>query len=96
MQANKLKLNADKTHLMTMGTQERLQLQNSSVLVMMDGFKLEESKEKVETMLGCEVEPTLKWHKQIEMLLKKLRKRLTGLAKLRSIFSTFSSSKKNS
>ena len=85
MMGNKLKLNADKTHLMTVGTRERLQLQNSQVVVMMDGFKLEESEDKVETLLGCEIEPTLKWHKQIEMLLKKLRKRLTGLVKLRSI-----------
>ena len=63
---NKLKLNADKTHLMTVGTRERLQLQNSQVVVMMDGFKLEESEDKVETLRGCEIEPTLKWHKQIE------------------------------
>ena len=43
MMGNKLKLNADKTHVMIVGTRERLQLQNSQVVVMMDGFKLEET-----------------------------------------------------
>ena len=83
MKENKLKLNADKTHLMTVGTSARLQLQDSQVEVMMDGFLLEESLDKVETLLGCQIEPSLKWHKQVDDLLKKLQKRLTGLANLR-------------
>ena len=83
MLANKLKLNADKTHLMTVGTRERLQLQETKVAVVMDGIALEESKEHVEILLGCHIEPTLKWHRQIDELLKKLQKRLTGLANLR-------------
>ena len=83
MKENKLKLNVDKTHLMTVGTSARLQLQHSQVEVMMDGFILEESLEKVETLLGCQIEPILKWHKQVDDLLKKLQKRLTGLANLR-------------
>ena len=69
MKENKLKLNADKTHLMTVGTSARLQLQHSQVEVMMDGFILEESLEKVETLLGCQIEPILKWHKQGDELL---------------------------
>ena len=85
MMENKLKLNADKTHLMTVGTKERLRLQNSKVEVVMDGISLTESKDKVETLLGCQIEPGLKWHKQVDELLKKLQKRLTGLANLRSI-----------
>ena len=80
-----MKLNADKTHLMTVGTKERLRLQNSKVEVVMDGISLTESKDKVETLLGCQIEPGLKWHKQVDELLKKLQKRLTGLANLRSI-----------
>ena len=36
-------------------------------------------------MLGCQIEPGLKWHKQVDELLKKLQKRLTGLANLRII-----------
>ena len=59
MMENKLKLNADKTHLMTVGTKERLRLQNSKVEVVMDGISLTESKDKVETLLGCQIEPGL-------------------------------------
>ena len=85
MLGNKLKLNADKTHLMTMGTSARLRLQDSEVLVRMDGVVLEESEDKFETLLGCQIEPHLKWHRQIEELLKKLQKRLTALQNLREI-----------
>ena len=85
MLSNKLKLNADKTHLMTVGTSARLQLQDSQVVVEMDGCVLEESEERFETLLGCQIEPTLKWHKQVEELLKKLKKRLTALANLSNI-----------
>ena len=85
MLGNKLKLNADKTHLMTVGTSARLQLQESQVEVAMDGCLLQESLEKVETLLGCQIEPSLKWHKQVEELLSKLRSRLTALQNLRNI-----------
>ena len=61
--------------------------QNAKVEVVMDGISLTESKDKVETLLGCQIEPGLKWHKQVDELLKKLQKRLTGLANLRSIIS---------
>ena len=83
--ANKLKLNAEKTHLLTVGTIERLRTLENTVHVVMDGYTLEESSDKVETLLGCQIEPGMKWHKQIEELIKKLRKRLTGLAHLRNI-----------
>ena len=85
MQSNKLKLNAGKTHLMTVGTSARLRMQDSSVVVKMDGCILQESKDRVETLLGVQVEPGLKWHKQVQELLAKLKKRLTGLAHLRNI-----------
>ena len=77
MLGNKLKLNADKTHLLTVGTSERLRSLDDKVNVVMDGFTLVESRDKVETLLGCQIEPGLKWHKQIDELLGKLRKRLT-------------------
>ena len=51
----------------------------------MDGCLLQESLEKVETLLGCQIEPSLKWHKQVEELLSKLRSRLTALQNLRNI-----------
>ena len=85
MKGNKLKLNASKTHLMTVGTGARLRIQESSVVVSMDGCILGESRDKVETLLGVQIEPSLKWHKQIEELIKKLKKRLAGLSDLRSI-----------
>ena len=82
MQGNKLKLNADKTHLLTVETAERLRVQESSVQVSMDGFVLKESEEKVETLLGIQVEPGLKWHKQVQFLQNKLKNRITGLTTL--------------
>ena len=38
-----------------------------------------------ETLLGVQIQPNLKWHKQVEDLLKKLKKRLAGLSHLRNI-----------
>ena len=87
MQGNKLKLNAGKTHLMTVGTGARLRIQTSPVIVRMDGVMLEESPEKFETLLGLQIEPNLKWHRQVQGLTTKLKKRLTGLAHLRNILS---------
>ena len=45
-------------------------MQESTVFVIMDGRILGESVDKVETLLGVEIEPSLKWHKQVEKLLK--------------------------
>ena len=85
MNANQFKLNASKTHLLTVGTEERLRTLTSSVEVTMDGVQLQESKEKCEFMLGCELDSNLKWHTQIEKLAEKLRKRLVGLNSLKYI-----------
>ena len=85
MQGNKLKLNADKTHLMTVGTSRRLQVQVEKVDVVMDDCRLGESDEQHETLLGCIIEPGLKWHKQVNHLISKLRSRLTGLEHLRQV-----------
>ena len=78
-------MNASKTHLMTVGTGARLRTQTSPVVVMMDGHILKESEENTETLLGLQIEPGLKWHNQVEELLAKLKKRLTGLSHLRNI-----------
>ena len=85
MEENKLKLNADKTHILTLGTEQRLRLPGNKVNVTMDGFVLQESPEQYETLLGCCIEPNLKWHKQVTELLSKLKKRLAGLAHLKFI-----------
>ena len=85
MCSNQFKLNADKTHLLTVGTGERLRILQSKVEVEMDGVHLVESKEGCELMLGCQLESNLKWHVQIEDLLAKLKKRLVGLTSLKYI-----------
>ena len=83
MCSNNFKLNAGKTHLLTVGTEQRLRTLDNKVKVKMDGIQLEESKEKVELLLGCQLETSLKWHIQVDELVKKLKKRLVGLASLK-------------
>ena len=83
MLENKLKLNADKTHLLIVGTQERLRTLPELPRVQMDGVIIEEGQEKSELLLGCTVQSNLKWHSQVENLLSKLKTRLTGLNKLK-------------
>ena len=79
MRANKLKLNPSKTHILTMGTQQRLNLLSNTVQVSMDGIQLMEEKDSCELLLGCKVQANLKWQNQVAFLLRKLRTRLTGL-----------------
>ena len=57
----------------------------NKVTVNMDGILLEESIEKYETLLGCIIQPDLKWHKQVLELLKKLKKSIAGLAHLKFV-----------
>ena len=85
MVGNRLKLNADKTHLLMVGTGARLRVQNSGLDVFMDGVRLKESAEKSELLLGCYIEPNLRWHKQVDAVLKKLQQRLNTLEKLKYI-----------
>ena len=82
MCSNRFKLNAGKTHLLTVGTKERLNTLSDALDVTMDGIKLVESNEPSELLLGCQLETGLKWHSQIEELVKKLKKRLVGLESL--------------
>ena len=85
MRSNKLKLNPDKTHILTMGTQERLSNQVAKLQVVMDGITLEEDPSHCELLLGCQVQANLKHEKQITHLLAKLRAKLVGLSHLRFI-----------
>ena len=85
MASNQFKLNASKTHLMTVGTRERLRTLDSKVDVTMDGVQLVESQEASELLLGCELQSDLKWHTQIEKLVEKLKKRLVGLNSLKYV-----------
>ena len=75
MTENQLSLNADKTHLMVTGTSARLNRMDiaNTVDIYMDGFKLAESEEKVEPLLGVQVQPDLKWSKHVEELKSKLK-----------------------
>ena len=79
MASNKFKLNASKTHLLTVGTGERLRNLESGVNVTMDGVQLEESDGACELLLGCQLQSDLKWHSQIARLASKLKTRLVGL-----------------
>ena len=85
MAENKLKLNAEKTHILTLGTRERLSMPGNKVSVCMDGIWLQESQEGCEDLLGCVISANLKWHNQVKELLKKLKKRLAGLAHIKFV-----------
>ena len=80
MRSNELKLNPDKTHILTMGTQQRLNTLPETIIVTMDNVVLEEDPSKCELLLGCQMAANLEWHQHISQLLGNLRTRLTGLA----------------
>ena len=84
MTKNKLKLNPDKTHILTVGTEQKLRSLTTPVQVTMDGHLLEEDAAKSEFLLGCYIESGLKWNKQVRYLATKLRTRLVALAHLRN------------
>merc|ERR1719206_1075013 len=79
MESNQFKLNASKTHLMTLGTGERLSGLQVKLQVNMDNIQLKESDSKSEFLLGCEIQPNLKWDEQVNRLLLKLKSRLAGI-----------------
>ena len=85
MMRNKLRLNVDKTHLITVGTRNRIAGLPSEIMVEMDSVKLKESVEKSEVLLGVSVENNLKWHQTVNTLKMKLKSRIAGLSKLRCI-----------
>ena len=85
MNENKFRLNAEKTHLMVLGSSARLQ-RVLEPAVIMNGVTLSQSKNKRETLLGVEIQSNLKWSAQVEALSLKLKTKLAGLEKLRFIF----------
>ena len=80
---------------MITGTSQRMKRMDISpkLDIAMDGFKLAESAEDFETLLGVQIQPDLKWTKQIDELKSKLKTRLTGLSKVRHIVPTAASRK---
>ena len=85
MRSNKLKLNPDKTHLITLGTQERLRKLSQKVVVKMDDIALNEDEGNTELLLGCHIQANLKWRKQVQFTMNKLKLRLAGVSKLKFI-----------
>ena len=84
MVRNRLKLNASKTHIMTLGTDTRLNLHGKELSVVMDGVALEESPSQTETLLGCKFQSNMKWHAQVQEVVKKLRGRICALSTIQS------------
>ena len=58
MRSNKLKLNASKTHIMTMGTQQRLRTLEQPVQVRMNGIELKEDVRHVNFYLDARFKQT--------------------------------------
>ena len=85
MACNKFKLNAEKTHFLVMGTRRRLGTLTEQLQVFMDGVTLQESEDQCEILLGIKIKSDLGWEGQVTELVNKLKKRLGGLASLRSI-----------
>ena len=75
MAQNEFKLNADKTTIMTLGTQRRLNSMDNQVNVYMDGVKLKESDSLSETLLGCQIQGNLKRTQHVITLKAKLKTR---------------------
>ena len=56
MERNRFKLNAGKTHLLTMGTSQRIRNLENELTVVMEGVTLKEKKEKCELLLGVYIQ----------------------------------------
>ena len=81
MKSNLQKLNADKCHILTMGTRHKLNSINRLIEVKIDGVALGVTQS--ETLLGCNIQEDLKWHDQVDALTKRLTIRLNALSLLR-------------
>ena len=86
MNAKRMALNADKTHLMIAGTSQRVSKVNQEQInICMDNISLKQSDDHSEKVLGVFVQQNLKWTKHIEDLKSKLKLRLAGLGKIRHV-----------
>ena len=83
MKKNRLKLNVEKTHVMLLGTNQRLKNINSNLIVEIDGTEIKGDSENAEKLPGVYILPNLKWTKQITEMKIKLKKRLAGLNMLK-------------
>ena len=80
-----LKLNPGKTHVMTIGTEQRLRTRREHLEVIMDGVVLQEDPSNEEVLLGCHIQSNMKWSKQYCSLMLKLKKRVAGLEKIKYV-----------
>ena len=85
MKSNMLKLNPTKTHIMTVGTEQKLRIFQERLEVNMDGVVLKEDPDHCEVLLGCHIKLNLKWSKHFDSLMLRLKKRIAGLTKLKYI-----------
>ena len=83
MQSNLLKLNASKTHILTVGTSQKMLHLPRKITVSMDNVTLVEDESKCEKLLGCYVSSDLKWDQNIKNVLSKLKLRLISLEKIK-------------
>ena len=83
IRANHLKLNVEKTHVLTMGTSRRLVSLRRPLEIQMDGVILKQNPSSSEKLLGCTLQSDLKWANQINHIKASLTKRLAGLSCLR-------------
>jgi len=82
-----LKLNPGKTHVMTIGTEQRLRTRKEHLEVLMDGVVFQEDPSNEEVLLGCHIQSNMKWSKQYSSLMLKLKKRVAGLEKIKYVVS---------
>ena len=85
MRQNRFKLNAEKTHILTVGTSARVDNLGNKIEVKMDSITVHEGGERCEKLLGVNIEYNLKWHKTIAELRLRLKSRLAGILKLRYV-----------
>ena len=90
MSENKLCLNANKTHLIIAGTNQRLRRMDvqGKLDMQMDGFSLAQSNVQSEILLGVSIQADLKWSTHVDLLKAKLQTRLKGLQTVRNIVSS--------
>ena len=85
MTENRLKLNTEKTHILTMGTGRRLGNLENKAKLHIGNTVIQEDQEKYEVLLGVKMQANLKWNLHVEGLKGKLKTRLAGLNKLKYI-----------
>ena len=85
MVENKLKINPEKTKIMTLCTETRQRSLCRPLEVNMNGVIIKEENNKPEVLLGCKIQSNLKWESQVLGVLGKLKSRLAGLKKIQHI-----------